>query len=195
MRRRAPVAPSHSNPKRGVWISHENDNRHIFPGLCKFIAKPAATPAGLPVWRPQFGFIFRFSKNRPNRFYQLYGFAEISYDTQSHPQTLDPCAGAPGPYRPHKEQEGYGRGRLCSNVFIRFSSFGCETKLFMPVSPEHFFATDFFSQKGYSSKPFFPGPLKVQKYSHQVITRCHFVPSAAVPLTRTRISAPAAVHP
>jgi len=165
-----------------------------FPGFVNLLRCLPPTKKGAPR-RPQFGFIFLFSKNRPNRFHQFYGLAEISYDTQSHPQALVHCADALGPCRPHKEREGYGRGQLCSNVFIRFSSFGCETILFMPVSPEHFFAKEFFSQKGYSSKPFFPGPLKVPKYSHQVISRCHFVPSAAVPLTRTRSSAPAAVHP
>ena len=49
--------------RRWVRISHENYHRLRFQIFYMTLAMPAATPAGLPVWRPQFSLFLKCPHN------------------------------------------------------------------------------------------------------------------------------------
>jgi hypothetical protein len=95
-------------------ISYITIDKH-FQNFFWFIAMPAATPAGLPVWRPQFGFFMKISR-------EIICLIVPHGDHKGHYRTRSPTITRRwGPCRPHLERKDAGEDGYVQS-FIRFSS-------------------------------------------------------------------------
>ena len=120
------IRVTHTDQRRAHSKSQSTSIPRPFVSLLRCLPPPQT---GSPRQRTQFLFHGNFSGNHlffGSRMETIKG--TIASESPTIVRRWGPC-------RPHKEREGFGRGRLTCRAF---SSFGCELP-FMCVSPEQIF--------------------------------------------------------